>query len=757
MKTYSGMEESDRMERVLMRLSLIGLLLCLLLLVDERVYHFVFGAKSENTKAAVIGRITFAKNDIRHRSSVSISWEKAKSEQKIRTGDSVFTGSASQLQVRLKDGGTVELGQNSLVRFSRAHGLEVPNLALGNFRLSVNGKMTVAIDGEVTEIEGADSEVQVEVRKNEKPRLRLLKGAASVGAGPHSRRLVQGQMVPAFVKPASSSERNVATAGAALKLHPLSEVHVHLAEVYDLYERPDQQLRPRPEVKDVLEKSVPVSWEGLPPNTAVYGQLSRESDFKSVIDSFSTQASGALFKRSLRGRNFVRLSLDGKNWVNHEFNVEIETIPMKPPDLKFESSRLYLLDGPVVVKAKMESPFTHHLIEISDDPDFSKSKTKVLWTSTPNLEITLSEPQVVFVRLRGVNEKQQVTDLSQVHRIEVQKPLLPMVPKLAMKSFEVFQNEELLLSWSNSMNAESYRVEVTTEKGKTLLTKVTSQSALLFPTEELGRFQVKVTAKDRFGRLSEGSARAQVEVKPGLPLRLATTPENLDSPQSTPLSAVTQKISSLVPDFLNKNYRSSKLQVEGAAFTMYSQDQVSSGEKNPTALMLGLRWLRWMDSQGVEGLFKSKVVDVQNDGGSEVSPFQIEARYRYRWNISLSPFSKLGQSEFSLIGGYEYYKNGGRGLFSPGYSLLKSGFSLAFPMSYRWDIGGEVLYGLGMDSSHKYEISGYFNRFFDPQWSFGFGYRIHLFEAGATAASAVGLLPYREGYGEGYSVLRWHY
>ena len=85
---------------------------------------------------------------------------------------------------------------------------------------------------------------------------------------------------------------------------------------------------------------------------------------------------------------------------------------------------------------------------------------------------------------------------------------------------------------------------------------------------------------------------------------------------------------------------------------------------------------------------------------------------------------------------------------------MKVGFSLAFPLFRHWDTGGEVLYGFNQLSDQKYEIAGYLDYFFKHNFSFGVGYRVHLFQTNSPDDAPLGPLPYREGYGEGYSVLK---
>ena len=204
----------------------------------------------------------------------------------------------------------------------------------------------------------------------------------------------------------------------------------------------------------------------------------------------------------------------------------------------------------------------------------------------------------------------------------------------------------------------------------------------------------------------------------------------------------------------NTAYTKSRFSVEGSGFTMFSSDQVANSDDPPFALLLGLKVQHWMDDVGVGGLFRSKVIDVSGNGA--VSPTSIEARIARRWTIPFGFFDN-SSSQFSLIAAAEIYRSAGSpSQFSSGYDMLKAGFGLDFPIFHNWDTGGEVLIGKAFDSSTKYEISGFIDYYIKKDVSFGTGYRIHLFEAGSTK-SAPATLPYREGYGEAYSTLRWHY
>ncbi len=207
-------------------------------------------------------------------------------------------------------------------------------------------------------------------------------------------------------------------------------------------------------------------------------------------------------------------------------------------------------------------------------------------------------------------------------------------------------------------------------------------------------------------------------------------------------------------DSYNDSYVMSRLSLEGAGFTMFSTDQVSNQTSEPVALLLGLRLQHWFGNYGLGGTFRSKTFDISDS--ETVTPLQIEARFSRRWLIN---WGILGRkiTQTSLIGALESYSNvSTTDEFAPRYSLAKVGIGLDIPVYKRWDTGGEVFLGLGFDGSKKYEISGYLDYYFNEELSFGGGYRVHLFEAGSEK-SAPAELPYREGYGEAFTSLRWHY
>lgn len=288
-----------------------------------------------------------------------------------------------------------------------------------------------------------------------------------------------------------------------------------------------------------------------------------------------------------------------------------------------------------------------------------------------------------------------------------------------------------------------------------------------------GVFYCRVRVVDALRGLSRFSETAQLEVKKSLPLPLAKAPPprrqvaavapavpQQPLPSSAveipaPEAALSKKIEIVTSPSLNHQYSASALQIEGAGLAMYSRAEIERGNELKTAAAATVRDITWFGSHGIEGRVSSAVLSPVEDG-SDTAPFSVEARYHRRWFWSGNPLPGPGESMISWSSGVESYRNRGSALMSPGYDLLKTGVGVEFPLWRNMDTGGEVLYGLGSDRSWKFEISGHLHVHLQRNWSVGMGYKVHLFEAGSAGASPRDL-PYREGYGEAYSVLRWHY
>lgn len=746
-------------EKWLVGISLLGLLFSALPLFSDSIYQKIFGSQNLVSQKEVVGEISFIKNDIRHKNSESYSWGKAKSAQAVQIGDSVFTGEKSKSQVRLRTGEQMDLDENSMVTFSKINDVNVPNLETGNFLVSVKGKMQIGIGGELTEIEGDGSQVQVVLTKKKKPFLRLVKGQAKIKSQGQSKQLVPMAVTTLAPKVNESLREPAKTEVAVIppSVKPkLVEQVTRTDEFLDFYEIKEKSYRLRTLRKQLVSFPLPVAWDLSGEAKEVFGQLSGDPNFAVVADTFKKdpKVQAGYFRQGFLGDNFVRLSVNGNDWGKTE-KIYLESLPLaSPPKLLVKNSLLHILKDTVNVQVQIQlfGESTAAVVEVSNSANFPNDQTNVIWNTTKRISIPVQSAQVLYLRARGANSKYQVTKYSDIVKIQIDKPLPLLSPALADLKSEYETGELLEFKWDKVYRAKNFEVKIEDKSGRVIYKKRLVDTSFKLRAKGLGQFKIQVAAIDRFERRSASAKKFSVIQKPPPILAKQSEPARAPAQEAT----LTEKISPSVPSYLNKNYDSSKLSVQGSAFSMFSREQVSADKENPTAVLASVDWMKWFENWGTQATFKSKVADVSSQNAASASPLNLEARLHRRWHVGWSPFSSYNSSQISWFTGFEYYRNSNSGLFSPKYDLLKTGLNFEFPFMKRWDTGGEFVYGHGLDQSKKYEISGHLHYYLKTDWSLGVGYRLHLFEAGSTSSSPLGL-PYREGFGEGYSVLRWHY
>jgi hypothetical protein len=189
---------------------------------------------------------------------------------------------------------------------------------------------------------------------------------------------------------------------------------------------------------------------------------------------------------------------------------------------------------------------------------------------------------------------------------------------------------------------------------------------------------------------------------------------------------------------------------------MFSTEQASQRLPLPLAATVAVRWQHWWKTLGLEWKYRAKVFNY-NTAANDVSPQSLEARVYARYTQGLWWDNFLREVQVSPFFGTESYQNTKKSiLYNNGYSLLKAGLHLNFPLWARWSTGGEIVSGQASDGSKKTELAGQVSYFMKKNWTFGMGYRAHAFEAGSAQSAPAGL-PYREAYAEGYTTLQYFY
>jgi len=761
MKSQSRLSTSDR-------ILVTGAILCLLI-----AGYFLYNDDLLNTtvfsKAPEIGRITTQVNDTRLKTGDSLVWYKAREKSSIHFGDSVFAGAKSQAQVTLKKGGAITIGENSMVSFRDVDNQKLANLEIGNFRVKVEGEVKIAIGGTVTTLESTHSEVQVYLGDNKKAQIRVLRGKTKVKTkGKPAVELDLKTIHTIAVNPepkketASESSASVPpplpdTPGQLSKLSPVS----YTWKLYDLYEKKDLELIERHPLPESVQAPIKLTWSTAKTPGKSYVQLSNNADFQKALKLESSSGEVVASPVSL-GENYWRVSYDGDNWSDTQrFSVDAHLLPNAAPELNTSLVEVPLIFNHARVSVELRAPIETlgFVVEASHDESFKPGQTKVFWANSSTFNVGFYQPGKYFYRFRSVSRTQELSEWSKLKVFRVFLPQVPEAPKLVRAKRSGTIGDEFTAMWKAD---DKVTVEVADGK-KNIVTRFEGKSVRWRPTAP-GEYELRAFAVDQYGQRSPPSklARIRVEAKPDPlpsdppPQTLAETaleekskrkPAAVESANSTKLERSDQADR-------NFKYKNTTVSLAGFLWSIQSSQQYYSSIDRPLASGLGIGGIHWWERSGFEANLKTGVIGF-NKTGKETSLRDIELRYHYRFFLPF-PFGLSRELQMSLFGGFENYSNAGT-FITNHYDLFKFGTSLEFPWGRHFGGGGEFVGGVSSDHSLKGEISGHMDYYFNPDWALDLGYRLHLFQAGSAASAPFGSLPYREGYTELYSILKYHF
>lgn len=705
-----------------------------------------------DTKRPVIGTITKAENDTRHRLTGSFVWFKAKDNQNVRGGDAVFSGNKSQVQIGLKNGSGVTVGENSLVVFSEFDGLNYPDLQLGNFNFKVNGTASVMIDGQLTTVKGSNSEIQVLLKKGEKPVMRLLKGAAEVETP-------EQKFTPLAINKVEKIKLkdNSFIPPKNIMLTDYKKEDRYIWRLHDIYDIKGVMLTEKNMLPTSVKQPHSVAWsDAFETNTIV--ELSTDSTFAAKQRTVSNTG-GITFRQLNLGPNYWRVSVDeGKSWSRTElFTVNGQFSEESRPRITRFGENIPLINKSSSIELDVKSPLETlgYATEASQSPDFAPDKTRLFWTPGRRIKLSFYKTGQYFYRFRTVTQDQKLSSWSDTQRFNVYVPKIPGAPEL------------LKLSRRDGSPGETFRFNWDVKGTLTKTAVINSEGVIVaesvgttvkFQAKRTGRYKVIARSYNEFGQAGPTSKPFFVRVapKPNHLLQAMKSQEKKRKPaQEEEGAANTLSLEDLMKaDKRNTAYRSSSISARGMLWTLQSSDEFyETGNTSSVAVGGAVRGLKWFDRNGLEALFKTHIVKVSDTEGNEVQSMDI--RYHRRFFLAL-PVKFAPEVQISAFAGYGVTNNTGSN-FANQYDLMKFGTSFEFPVGNKWGTGGEVVYGISPDSSSQYEISGHLDYYLSKEWSFGVGYRLYLFEAGSTSATPNGTLPYREGYTEGYSGLNYHF
>lgn len=749
-----------RKELIAIGLAVLIIFVCIFILIDEQLFNKYFGIADDAGNRAIIGRVTLSNRDVRIKSNMSLTWQNAAAEQDIRAGDRIFTGEDSQAGLHLNSS-QVTVGANSLVVLNEIDKITVPDLSSGNFKIEVNGKFKISIRGVLTEFDGKNAQIQIVVDQDRNTLVRLLSGQAKI-LGKNRKDIDLSLNKAVSLNPQDLFQWDDPTTHAlnglaSLKMPSQIQHFTYTDQLYDIYElKENRYLVLRPQRSEQVRLDVSLAWGLDGRKVSLFGEVSSSENFTGPKLEFKATSNSHQLSTARVGPNFWRLSEDQKNWSPpSQFFISTQTLPFRVPEMHWFDKWAVFEKGRAHLQALIQpqEEYVSYIVESSTSPSFTPSETTVGWMRAGEQNLTFSQQGFFYFRLRGMDRNQRLSAYSSVQKITVSPPPYLEMPLLSQKDMVGVVNQALSLRWKDHPQVSDYDLEILDQNNKPVETDRLKGSNWRITPKKIGQYKYKITAKDKWGQRATSEGRLIVEedkilAKAPPPLPPAREPAAVES-------TISATMESPRIEYMNQSFSQSKIEFEGATFTMFSAEQLTLGNNAPVAFMVGIRNHHWVRQHGFESLIKTKAMN-GNAGARETSPMILEAKYHYRFNAPWNIFSPVEETQFSLITGVEIYKNNGTTTFSPGYNAVKGGIALSFPLGQRWDSGGEILYGMTSDRSQKTELSGHLHYYQKKDFSFGAGYRASLLNAGSLATSP-NRMPYREAFGEGYTTIRWHY
>ena len=111
---------------------------------ERNLYPKILGLKSDTGLGEVIGRIKEKQGELKKQSSESTFFKSTVQNEALNNDDILITGSESSGVLQLNDGGTIELGPNSMVKLSVENNLGLGGVARSASVEIISGAVKIA-------------------------------------------------------------------------------------------------------------------------------------------------------------------------------------------------------------------------------------------------------------------------------------------------------------------------------------------------------------------------------------------------------------------------------------------------------------------------------------------------------------------------------------------------------------------------------------------------------------------------------------
>jgi hypothetical protein len=472
----------NKTDRRIMSFALAMLLLMSYLLYDDSLLFPAEDYKGLNT----IGKVLESHRDVRRKVSSRFLWRAGKKNDSVHAGDSIFTGEKSTAVVQLADGRLINLQENSLVVFSFTGDQLNLDLKYGKFTGKIDGCVKVKVAGELVEVCGTDSKVEIDAK-------------GSIGVVGNAKVKRNGQ---------AEADPNILPEQIRWKVAP-----------------------PNPFYHFNHGEQMAFSWESKARIARYRVQYSKESKFENpLIDEIAVGEEFVTVSYPAKGKYFVRVL--GEDLKQRPVAVSrTESILIIEADKPAIS--MPLADEKILIKTDADGvaaepisttiqwnyskPAVAFQVQMSNDKDFAKFASANVGVGKFEWNTPAVQPGIYFVRVRELSTTKSVHPWSTVVRFqfELAPPAALDAPILLTKkiSYDAPQENLPLVLWKPVDVAQKYLVEFSESKNFAKKESFWSDSTKLAHQKYLpGKSFFRVFASSLQNKLSAPSEIGELNV-----------------------------------------------------------------------------------------------------------------------------------------------------------------------------------------------------------------------------------------------------
>ncbi|MCX7677621.1 MAG: PQQ-binding-like beta-propeller repeat protein [Spirochaetes bacterium] len=397
-----------------------------------------FTAKIEVGDAEQIGIITYKKRLSQRKYGTQVIWEEIEQNSPVFVNDSLRTAERSEAVVKLNDGTTIELDENSMIVLAKMEGAININFAQGSMMARRSGVVTedmpaVNIVAGGTTVSVEKSDVKLAQTEKEDIALTVAKGTAIIKAGEEEKLITVNQS--AVLVP---DEKKVQVKNVTLRL---------LTPEHNKYF-----------ITRANWHVIPFEWDVEGENRVIFFELSADRLFSTIIKRINVK-DRVINEKLPSGEYFWRISAEDKTTKAIDYSeVRKFSVLKEQPVMLFaphEGEKYsFVGDSPFIrFRWSKNDLASNYVLEIAQDDAF---KNKMIVSTTTLTEHTVNSLTSGLYFWRVISKFDPIPEYaaaSEVRKFVIEKrKIVPPTELIHPAAYAVFsdlevKNRGILLSW----------------------------------------------------------------------------------------------------------------------------------------------------------------------------------------------------------------------------------------------------------------------------------------------------------------------